>query len=300
MEQEILPSAEAGLPAGDPAPQVGPLRGFRELEHARRHLGHLYEISKLLGFEEVGRIFPELMAIASEVLPLRTALLLEGMDAAGDLLLEHPHLTVGRAEEVTPEHMAEAAGQAAATYAYLVETRQVDLQGAALTGLKAPGAWSLPASSGSTVPAFIMLPLVSRGHIFGALQIEVTGELAEEGLAFVDAVVNLLAAALDRHYALRREVSQRERALALERLQRELVDRERQAGKEVEEAHRRQLLLAGASALLVGSLDYRASRTRRPRTRVRSHAGRGRRRSARSAASAPRSRVSRARGATRG
>lgn len=260
MEEGTLPSAEAGLPAGGRALAGLPLRGFRELEHARRHLGHLYEISKLLGtFEEVKCIFPGLMAIASQVLPLRTALLLEGRSAAGELLLEHPHLTVGRAEEATARHIAEAAGQAAGTYAYLLETRQVDLQAAALAGLEAPGAWSLPASPGGTAPVFITLPLVSQGHIFGMLQVEVAGLLAEEGLAFVDAVASLLAVALDRHYVLRREVSTRERAQALERLQRELVERERQASREVAETYRRQRFLADASALLVGSLDYQAS-----------------------------------------
>jgi signal transduction histidine kinase len=259
MEEGTLPSDEAGLPAGSPAPAGLPPREFRALEHAQRHLGHLYEISKLLGtFGEVKCLFPGLMAIASQVLPLRTAFLLEGMDAAGELL-EHPHLTVGRAEEVTDRHMAEAAGQAAATYAYLLETQQVDLQGAALAGLEAPGAWSLPASPRGTAPAFITLPLVSQGHIFGTLQVEVTGLLAEEGLAFVDAVANLLAVALERHYVLRREVRMRERAQALERRQRELVERERQASQEAEEAHQRQLFLANGSALLVGSLDYRAS-----------------------------------------
>jgi signal transduction histidine kinase len=239
-----------------------PLEDFRELEHDQRHLGHLYEISKLLGtYGEVNGLFPGLMAIASQVLPLRTALLLEGRGEAGERLLEHPNLTVGRAEEVTARHMAEAARQAAATYAYLLETRQVDLQGAALAGLEAPGAWSLPASPEGTAPAFITLPLVSQGHIIGTLQVEVTGLLAEEGLAFVDAVTNMLAGALDRHYVLRREVGMRERAQALERLERELAERERQMGREAKEAHRRQRLLAKASALLVGSLDYRAPLT---------------------------------------
>jgi signal transduction histidine kinase len=260
MEEATLLSAEAGLPAGGPVLVGPPRRDFRELEHARRHLSHLYEISKLLSTHgEVKYIFPGLMALASQVLPLRTALLLEGMDEAGEPLLEYPHLTVGRAEEVTAGHMAAAASQAAATYAYLLETGQVDLQAVALAGLDVPGSWSLSASTEGTAPAFITLPLVSQGHIFGTLQIEVTGLMAEEGLAFVDAVANLLAGALDRHYVLRREVSMRERAQALERLERELVERERQANRKSEEARRRQRLLAKASALLVGSLDYRAT-----------------------------------------
>ncbi len=88
---------------------------------------------------------------------------------------------------------------------------------------------------------------------------EVGGVVAEEGLAFIDAVTNQLAAALDRHYALRREVSLRERAEASERLQRELLEREQRAHLDLEEAHRRQAFLVEAGALLGDSLDYRAS-----------------------------------------
>ncbi|HEX8699636.1 MAG TPA: GAF domain-containing sensor histidine kinase, partial [Myxococcaceae bacterium] len=60
-------------------------------------------------------------------------------------------------------------------------------------------------------------------------------------------------------YALKREVHLRERAEALERLQRELLERERQAHQRAEAAHRRQVFLSEASALLVSTLDYRAS-----------------------------------------
>jgi signal transduction histidine kinase len=108
-------------------------------------------------------------------------------------------------------------------------------------------------------PAFITLPLVTKGLTFGTLQVEPDGVLAEEGLAFLDAVANQLALALDRHYALRREVHLRERAELFERVQRDLLQRERLAHQAAEEAHRRQAFLAEASALLAGSLDYRTS-----------------------------------------
>jgi len=242
------------------APRGGPARPFRVLEHAWRHLDYLYEISKLLSaFESVERTFPELMTLASQVLSLRTALLLEGVDSAGDPLLEHPHLTLWRAGEIPVPRLSVAAGQAASTYAWLVGVAGVQLQGAAAAELEEPGTWRVSESPMRDEPTFISLPLVAKGRIFGTLQVEAEGVLAEEGLAFIDAVANLLASALDRHYALRREVRLRKRAETLERVQRELLARERQARHEAEASHRRQAFLAEASSVLATSLDYRST-----------------------------------------
>jgi signal transduction histidine kinase len=240
--------------------QAGPVKAYRELEHARRYIDHLYELGKLLtGFEGVERTFPRLMAIATQALPLRSALLLEGVSSAGESVPTRPRLTVWRVPERTAAQLAEAADHAAATYAYLVRASQVELQGESSAELALAGAWILPAPPESAGPTFITLPLVSKGRIFGTLQVEPAEALAEESIAFIDAVANQLSVALDRHYALRREVSLRERAEALEHLQRDLLESEREARREVEEAHRRQTFLAEASALLVGSLDYRTS-----------------------------------------
>jgi signal transduction histidine kinase len=259
--EEGSPSSEgAGLPSEGAAPQEGPLRAFRELEHARRYIDHLYEIAKLLSrFESVERTFPALMELATEVLPLRAALLLEGVDAGGELILEQPYLAVWREREVPPARLAMAIEQVVSTYAYLIGARQVQPRGEAAIALAGPASWLLPEPPTNAEPAFITLPLVSQGRVFGALQVEADRALNEEGLAFFDAVANQLSAALDRHYALRREVHLRERAEALERAQRELLERERKARQEVENAHRRQTFLAEASSLLVGSLDYKAS-----------------------------------------
>jgi signal transduction histidine kinase len=151
-----------------------------------------------------------------------------------------------------------AAGQAVATYAWLVGVERVELRGEAAAGLE-PGTWRVPEPPSRAEPSFVSLPLVSKGRVFGTLQVEAEGVLAEEGLAFIDAVANLLSAALDRHYALCREVRLRKRAETLERLQRELLARERQARLEAEEAHRRQACLSEASAALAASLDYRST-----------------------------------------
>jgi signal transduction histidine kinase len=238
----------------------GPPRVFRELEHAWRHLDHLYEISKrLAGFEGVERTFPEVMTLAARALPLRTALLLVGLDSSGEPLPDRPLLTVWHAADVPAAQLTVAAEQAASTYAWLVGAAAVEPQHVVADGLEGSGAWILPEPPVRAEPAFVTLPLVAKGRVFGTLQIEVAGVLAEEGLAFLDAVANQLALALDRHYALRREMYLRERAELFERVQRELLERERQAHQVAEEARRRQAFLAEASAVLGASLDYRAS-----------------------------------------
>ena len=240
--------------------EAGPPRVSHELEQVSRHLGHLYGISKrLAGFEGVERTFVEVMELATRALPLRTALLLVGLDSGGEPQPERPLLTVWRAVEVSAAQLTVAAEQAASTYAWLVGALAVEPQHEATEGLEGSGAWVLPEPPVRDVPTFVTLPLVSKGRIFGTLQLEAAGPLAEEGVAFLDAVANQLAMALDRHYALRREVRQRERAEALERAQRELLLREREAHLETEAAHRRQAFLAEASALLAASLDFRSS-----------------------------------------
>ncbi len=241
-----------------PAPPAGgPTTGFRELEHAWRHLDYLYEISKLLaGFEGVEQTFPRVMALAARPLALRTALLLDGMDAGGDAAPERPRLAAWRADGVTSAQLLLAAEQAASTYAWFAGVASVEPQGAMAELGEVPGTRFL---AEPPAPTFVTLPLVSKGRAFGTLQVEVAGVMAEEGLAFIDAVANQLGSTLERHHALRREVHLRERAEVLERAQRELLERERRARLEAEAAHRRQTFLAEASARLAASVDYRAT-----------------------------------------
>ncbi len=237
-----------------------PSRSFREREHAWRHLDHLYEISKrLAAFEEVERTFPEVMVLASQAHPLRTALLLVGLDSGGEALPERPVLTGWHAEDVPAARLTVAAGQAASTYAWLVGEERVEPQHETADGVEEAGSWVLPQPPARAQAAFITLPLAAKGLTFGTLQVEPDGVLAEEGLAFLDAVANQLALALDRHFALRREVRLRERAELFERVQRDLLQRERLAHQAAEEAHRRQSFMAEVSAILAGSLDYRTS-----------------------------------------
>ncbi|EPX64024.1 sensor histidine kinase [Cystobacter fuscus DSM 2262] len=234
---------------------------FRELEHAWRHVGYLYEISKLLsGFDTAEHTLPRLMTLATQVLPVRTALLFEGVDGKGEACLERPRLTAWRASDVPDTQWLRAMEQGTTSYAYLVGVSGVrpEVVTAGEPGAPRAGDVLALAPRGAT-PTLVSLPLVAKGRAFGTLQMEVMGVLAEEGLAFIDAVTNQLATALDRAHALRREVCQRERAEASERAQRELLEREQQAHRELEKAHRRQAFLAEAGALLTQSLDYRVS-----------------------------------------
>ncbi|WP_257463334.1 sensor histidine kinase [Archangium lipolyticum] len=251
---------EDGSPSNIEVPRGSPPRVFRELEHAWRHLDYLYEISKrLTGFEGMERTLPEVMVLASQALPLRIAVLLVGMDPSGEPVPGRPHLTVWHAGEVTDTQLVLAADRAAATYAWLMGVKEVEPQGEAVARLEEGGTWVLPRPPTRAEPAFITLPLVAKGSVFGSLQVEAAEVLSEEGLAFLDAVTNQLAVALDRHHALQREMHLRQRAEVLERVQREFLLRERQAYLEVEASHRRQSFLAEASAVLAGSLDYRSS-----------------------------------------
>ena len=248
---------EEGSPANV---EAVPSQSFQGREHAWRHLDHLYEISKrLAAFEGVERTFPEVMALASKAHPLRTALLLVGLDSGGDAQPERPILTGWRAEDVSAARLTVAAEQAASSYAWLVGEDAVEPQHDMGEGLDGSGSWILPEPPVRAKAAFITLPLVAKGLTFGTLQVEPDGVLAEEGLAFLDAVANQLALALDRHYALRREVRLRERAELFERVQRDLLQRERLAHQAAEDAHRRQAFMAEASAMLASSLDYRTS-----------------------------------------
>ncbi|OJH36558.1 sensor histidine kinase [Cystobacter ferrugineus] len=254
-----VPPDESSEPAWG-APRPGAPRAFRELEHAWRHLGYLYEISKLLsGAEDVEQTLPRLMALATQVMPVHTALLLEGVDANGQACLDCPRLSAWRAADVTDAQWAWALQQATASYGYLVGADEVRPQQGATNVLQASRDGDVRALVPHLTPTLVSLPLVAKARAFGTLQMEVAGVLAEEGLAFIDAVANQLATALDRSYALRREVHLRERAEASERIQRELLEREQQARRELEKAHQRQAFLAEAGAVLVRSLDYHAS-----------------------------------------
>ncbi|GHG65722.1 HAMP domain-containing sensor histidine kinase [Comamonas sp. JC664] len=195
MKEPLRPDGSA------PAPRGRHRQSGSGREPARRYLAHVHEVSHFLSVaDSVARSFPALMERVSRWLPVRAALLLEGVDAHGASVPERPVVTAWQPS-------ASALSHAASAYAWLAGQARVELQ-----GQEAPP--GVHAAKLSQAPGAITLPLVSKEGVFGALHVEAVA-LGDEGLALLDAVANLLAVALAKEHALRREVWLRERAEAL-------------------------------------------------------------------------------------
>ena len=164
-----------------------------EMQRLHGRLARLYEISKILTrFASVERTVPEVLALVSEVVPLRSAVLM-----LEDRTTRPPRTRaiVWHGENVSPTQLRAARAYAKTAYASLVRSVP-DLEEEA-------GADPIPESI-RPLPelgreGFIVLPLVvGRLEIFGALQLEGFSRLDEADLRFANAVVNQLAIALDR------------------------------------------------------------------------------------------------------
>ncbi|AEI65170.1 sensor histidine kinase [Corallococcus macrosporus] len=200
---------EPRRPAGNgPAFRRRPRRAWHKRGQGRRHQARLHEVGQLLcGADTLASSFSALVERLTRWLPVRAALLLEGVDAAGQPALERPCLSAWHPAGDGASTLSRAVAHAAAAYAYLVGLEQVALQ-----GRDAPsGVFN---AEPAVAPGAITLPLVAKEGILGALHVEAVG-LQEEGLSLLDAVANLLAVALAREHVLRREVWLRERAEAL-------------------------------------------------------------------------------------
>jgi signal transduction histidine kinase len=170
-------------------------RGARiaELELAHARLGRLYEISqRLTRFVSVDETIPEVIALLSRALPLRSVLLvLEAASGSG--------ARVWQAAKLGAAGLRAAIAQAQAPYRYLVQ-HDLDLEWAEANAIELPEVElsALEAQPAAT-SAFILLPLADdSGKIFGALQVEAARRLDEEDLMLINAVVNQLSIALDR------------------------------------------------------------------------------------------------------
>ncbi|QDE70860.1 sensor histidine kinase [Myxococcus xanthus] len=202
-------------PAGDdsarpdvPASRRWPRRAWRKQGQARRHLARLHEVGQLLcASDGVAASFPSLVDRLSRWLPVRVALLMEGVDASGVPVPERPCLVAWHSSVGMESPPSQAVAHAAAAYAYLVGLERVTPPGRdAIEGVFKTG----PAR----VPGTVTLPLVAKEGVLGVLHVESVG-LGEDGLSLLDAVANLLAVALAKEHVLRREVRLRERAEAL-------------------------------------------------------------------------------------
>ena len=164
-----------------------------EVERLHGRLRHLYEIGKVLArFESVERTVPEVLALMSEVVPLRSAVLMLE-DRTG--LRSWTRAIVWHAEGASASRLRAAKAHAKTAYAYLTRTTSNVEEEAGATSLRASA--PLPPESGSE--GFVLLPLVIDQHrIFGALQVQGATKLDEADLTFVNATVNQLAIALDR------------------------------------------------------------------------------------------------------
>ena len=216
-----------------------------EVERSHGRLRHLYEISKLLTrFDTVERIVPKILALLTEAVPLRIAILMleeRGVRAGTRAILWH-------AEGMSAARLRAAKAHAKMAYGYLVGP-------AALSRVEEEAGESmLPGASTARPPpedgrkdGFVLLPLVvDHRRIFGALLVESAIRLDEADLAFVNAVVNQLAIALDRIavVAARQAEAEAGRAAA------------ERAAIEAQRDEQTQRFLAETSALLFSSLEY--------------------------------------------
>lgn len=175
-------------------------------EHGNARLEHLYTISKLFtAFENVEQTFDRALAVAAKTLPLRSAILVE---AEGD----HPRMTTWPSNGQETEQMRAAKAHVQTAYAYFTgsETGAPD-EHAGRTALPTPKT----ATPLSEERRYIVIPLsIAKRPVFGALQLEAVSPIDVADLAFVNAMANQLAVALDRDRARRHDISRREDAEA--------------------------------------------------------------------------------------
>ena len=197
---------------GTPRRRGGSRSRTDTLEHARRHLDRLYEIGKLLAhFEGVRRTLPLVLALATDALRIRVAVLVDG----GDKERGRPRTLVWHASSVDPAKVAESKKLARASYAYFVSSAP----GNDWVGTSGPSDDDLHVTlqnlhdAGDTPSKRISLPLaVDHLPVFGVLWFECHQSIDNVDLAFLSAVANQIAVALDRHHARRLEMTLRERA----------------------------------------------------------------------------------------
>ncbi len=195
---------------------------------------HLYEISKLLTeFHGVDQTVPEVLAIANDTIPLRSAVLIVEIGGRTQTL-------AWPAEGAPSDRRREIVARAQACGRYFAGA--AGMRSALDLAVAVGGAPAGPADAGPRSP-FVALPLVvDHQNIFGILQLELASR-DETALSFASAVTNQVAVAIDRHEAWRRD--------------RELRALAEAARARAERMEARSRFLAEAGAILVGSLDYR-------------------------------------------
>jgi PAS domain S-box-containing protein len=163
-----------------------------ELQRSERRLQHFYDIGKvLLRFQTIDETVPRVVALVAATVPLRSAIFVQTRQA--------PYALAFQAEGDPPQTLRAAKAHAEAAYGSLVPGG-IALDGYPSATLGLPQLTSDPAPPDSS--QFVLLPfIVSRGSIFGALQVQGARALDERDLVFVSAVVDQLATALERDAA---------------------------------------------------------------------------------------------------
>jgi signal transduction histidine kinase len=198
-----------------------------ELERSQLRLQHLYDISKLLTqFQSAEQTLTEVVALIDRSLPVRNAIFILESRAG-------PRVVTWHAADEDANRLEAAQDHAQTAYRYLVRSR-IDVRHDTNPSLLLPKRDEKEPESFAFRNDYVILPLVvNQGAIFGALQIESAERLEEVNLAFLNAVVNQIAVAIDRY----------------------TVIAARQETVEARERHQR--FLAEATAILSTSLDYR-------------------------------------------
>jgi signal transduction histidine kinase len=185
---------------GRPPPTSLPPEPGSELAQAHQRLEELYEISQLFAtFASVDEALDAILAVAARTVPIHSAILMQ-VDEARSTMVVWSHDTRDSAFLKAGKSHVEAA------CAYLVgATTSIES-----VDLRAPPGMALAPrpQGGRDARSFIVIPLVvAHGPTFGALQLEGVGQLDEKDLAFISALANQLAVAIDRDRARRRDAS---------------------------------------------------------------------------------------------
>lgn len=222
------------------------------LEQARRHLDTIYDVSSLCSrLATTAETIPGVLRALAPTLPVRSAILYDGAASP-------PRIAGWRASDLDDEEgsFRAACNNLSASVARLWgESMQVP-------ALEKAEEIDLPlraqplAGDRRSASSYAIMPLTIGREPFGAFQVETAQRMSEIDLALLAAATNQIALALIRDRAWAREVAAREHAEELQRVQEDLLRRERAARADAELAHRRLAFLAESSRLLMGTFDY--------------------------------------------
>jgi len=172
-------------------------------EQAYGRLKVLYGVSKLLStFESIETTFPQILNMCAGAFPFVTGALIEkkGKDIT---------TSMWHAENVTTDQIALAINSAKESFVYLTgasESDSVNLRSNAMSSQSLLHVQAQTQAKATDRSNYIALPLhIDRLPAFGVLQLEGSSPIGEREVEFVDALCDLVAIAIDRHYRVQAE-----------------------------------------------------------------------------------------------